>query len=412
MKEFMPKKNQNKKSVENILVISSLAKKAKEKDASVINATAGSYYDESGNLKVFDCVKRVFDNPNYNTILSYSNSKGTLGFMNGVEKWILGEDYKEEYSNYYFKTIATPGGTGALSLSLGTYLESGEGVMLPDIMWLTYLQIANNLGINAHTYKLFDENNHLNLESIYSEGLNLQEKYGKVCLLINDPCHNPTGYSMSENDYLGLIEVLNKLSLNSKVILILDIAYLDYSNNQGKKTREHFRLLKKLSSNVMVLFAFSASKTFGIYGLRLGALMQMTKDEKESQLFENASAYFARSTWSNTSHLGMEIVESTLNNASLKEKFVVELKKTCEDLEKRAYLLIDELKKYNVPFAPYHNGFFVLLLVNNPAFEKELEEAGVYGCHFGNGYRIAVASISQEEAVRLGEIVGKIYQNY
>ena len=159
----------------------------------------------------------------------------------------------------------------------------------------------------------------------------------------------------------------------------------------------------------MILFAFSASKTFGIYGLRVGALLQMTKSEKEQQLFVDASSYFARSTWSNTTHFGMNIVENTLSNCCKKNSFVEELAEASENLASRAEVFVKELEKYDVPFAPYKSGFFVLILIDNKEFEEEIEKHCAYGCHFVNGYLIALSSINKEEAKRLGTIIGESY---
>ncbi len=409
MKDFMPKKNQEKKMLENVLAVSAKARAEKELNKFVINATSGSYYDEEGNIKVFDCVKDTFEKPRFNSHLSYANVRGSQQFQEVVTKWVLGDSYKKDYDGYQFSVIATPGGTGAISLTVGTYLETGEGLMLPSIMWPAYLQIAKNQGINTHTYELYDEFENLNTDSILKVGRELQEKYGKVAIIINDPCHNPTGFMMDKNDYLKLIETLNILSKDSKVVLLMDIAYLDYGKDTGNVTREYFKLLKGLTDNVMILFAFSASKTFGLYGLRLGALLQLTKLTEEHQLFIDATSYFARSTWSNSSHLGMDIVEYTLSNKDKKEDFINELAKASNNLAKRAEIFVNELSKYDVPFAPYKNGFFILLLVDNKEFEAEIEASGAYGVHFANGYRLALSSINLDEASRLATIIGKAY---
>lgn len=410
MKEFMPKKNQQKKMLENVLAVSAKARKEKELNNEVINATSGSYYDETGNIKVFDCVKETFEKPKFNSHLSYANVRGTKAFQEVVTKWVFGDNYQNDYPNYLFNTIATPGGTGALSLAIGTYLEEKEGIMLPSIMWPAYLQIAKNQGINTFTYELYDENENLNINSILEVGEQLQEKFDKVAIIINDPCHNPTGFMMSKNDYQNLVQALNKLALKTKVILIMDIAYLDYGKNTGNDTRNNFKILQQLSENVMILFAFSASKTFGLYGLRLGALIQLTKSIYEQQLFIDATSYFARSTWSNCSHLAMDIVENTLSNEQKKQDFICEIAKASNNLAKRAKIFVDELTKYQVPFAPYKNGFFILILINNLEFEKEVEKLGAYGVHFASGYRIALSSINEKEAKRLATIVGTAYQ--
>ena len=411
MKDFMPKKNQQKKLIENVLALSAKARKEKEMNPSIINATVGSYYDESGQIKVFRCVKEAFEKPDYNNYLSYSSVKGSNEFIEAIKDSVLCSDYQDKYTNYYLNAIATCGGTGAIALAFATYLEKNEGVMLPNIMWPAYLQIATNLEINHHVYNLYNENGRLDLANIKEVANKLQVKYDKLFLVINDPCHNPTGFVMNDEDYLGLIALCNALSQKTKIILLLDIAYLDYGNDIGAKTRENFQLLKKLSSNVMVLFAFSASKTFGIYGLRLGALIQMTTIEKEVSLFNEATSYFARSIWSNTSHLGMEIVTKTLSDKKQRLVFEEEIRATSQNLEQRSKRFIEELEKYTVPFAPYQNGFFVLILVDNPIFEQKIESQGAYGCHFGNGYRIALSSISLEEAPRLGRIIGQAYQS-
>lgn len=410
MKEFMPQENQNKKAQENVLAISAKAREEKAHNPAIINATSGTYYDEDGNIKVFECVKDIFNHPNYNNILTYSSVTGSKSFLDAVKKWIFGDDYEQAYPNYYFNAIATPGGTGALTMSLATYLTPSEGIMLPNIMWPVYTQMATNLNIKPHLYELFDEQNKLNLASIKKVAQELQTKYQKVALIINDPCHNPTGYSMTKDDYVGLIDLLNELATKTKVILILDIAYLDYGHSSGQITRKHFKLLTKLSSNVMTLFTFSASKTFGLYGLRLGALIQMTTLLKEADLFVSATSYFARATWSNVSHLGMEIIEKTLTDEKKKQAFTKEILIASNNLAKRAELFIASLQKYQVPFAPYVNGFFVLILVDNESFENEIAKKGAYGCHFGKGYRVALSSINLDEAPKLGDIIGQAYQ--
>lgn len=411
MKDFIPNINKQKKLIENVLGVSAKAREEKAKNPDIINATVGSYYDEDGKIKVFDCVKDAFTHPDYDNYLSYSSVKGSNAYIEAVQTWVLGENYKKIYDTYLFNTIATCGGTGAIALAFATYLEKGEGLLLPHILWPSYIQIANNLGIQADFYQLYDEKGNLDLRSIEQNAILMQEKYDKVFLVINDPCHNPTGLVMSDKDYKGLVQVLNRLAKKTKVVLLLDIAYLDYGSDNGKKTRENFTLLKELSTNVMVLFSFSASKTFGIYGLRLGALIQMTKLVAEAKLFSDATSYFARSTWSNTTHLGIEIVSNTLNNPDKKEAFIQEINATSDNLAKRSQKFIQELKQYEVPFAPYQNGFFVLILVDNKNFEQEIEAQGAYGCHFGKGYRIALSSVNLEEASKLGCIIGKAYQN-
>lgn len=411
MKDFMPEKNQIKKLTENVLAVSSKARNAKEKNSNIINATAGSYYDESGKIKVFKCIDDAFKNPNYNKYLSYASIQGSDDFFESVKSWVLGDNYKDIYNDYNINVIATPGGTGAISLSVGTYLEEGDTVLLPNVMWPAYTQIITNQMVSYIEYDLYDELGNFNLASLEEKAVNVLKNNEKVFIVVNDPCHNPTGFVMSHEEYINLTKLLNKISIYGKIVLLMDIAYLDYATQKGNLTRNYFEEFKNLNDKVMVLYAFSASKTFGIYGLRLGALIQLTRSHKESELFKNASSYFARSTWSNSTHLGISILTNTLCNKENKEYFIKELSIASDDLEVRSTTFIDEIKKYNVPFAPYKNGFFVLLLIDDIKFDILLEERGAYGCRFKSGYRISLASINKEESLRLATMIGEIYKN-
>lgn len=409
MKDFMPQHQQSKKLVENVLQVSAAAREAKKNNKDVINATAGSYYTEDGNIKVFEPVKNHFENPNYNQHLSYASVGCSANLKKAIFEWVLGENNLETYKDYYQDATPTPGGTGAISMALATYLEEGEGILLPNLMWPAYVQIANNIKVEANYYNLYNEKREFDLNSLEEQIIKSQEKYGKVFIVVNDPCHNPTGFVMSNDEYKGLVALLNKHSVNSKIILLMDIAYLDYGKETGDFTRSNFKELSALNDNVKVLFAFSASKTFGIYGLRLGALLHITKNEEEAIKFTHATHYHARSTWSNSSHLAMNIIEDTFTNIDKKNAFKVELALTSKNLSERANKFTPHLDKYNVPYAPYQSGFFILLLIDNPYFDRLLEEQNIYGVRFGKNYRIALSSINLDEAGRLGEIVGKTY---
>ena len=89
MKDFMPIKNQKKILSENVLAVSAKARKAKEQDNNIINATAGTYYDNAGHIKVFKCIEEAFNHPTYNNYLSYASIQGSSEFMDCVKSWIL-----------------------------------------------------------------------------------------------------------------------------------------------------------------------------------------------------------------------------------------------------------------------------------------------------------------------------------
>lgn len=65
------------------------------------------------------------------------------------------------------------------------------------------------------------------------------EKQNRLVIVINDPCHNPTGYSLSKDEWKEVISFLNECSKTHAVVLLNDIAYIDFSSRQ-EMAKEYF----------------------------------------------------------------------------------------------------------------------------------------------------------------------------
>lgn len=107
------------------------------------------------------------------------------------------------------------------------------------------------------------------------------KKQDRLVIIINDPCHNPTGYSLSRKEWSDVIEFLNVCSQTHSVVLLNDIAYIDYSYRQ-EKAKEYFEVFDQISDNIVVVIAFSLSKSMTSYGLRCGAALLLAKKKKRS----------------------------------------------------------------------------------------------------------------------------------
>ena len=66
------------------------------------------------------------------------------------------------------------------------------------------------------------------------------EVQDKLVMIINDPCHNPTGYSLTKEEWKEVVDFLNECSKTHKVVLLNDIAYIDFAYGQGKGERVLF----------------------------------------------------------------------------------------------------------------------------------------------------------------------------
>ena len=404
---FINKNAENKKLKNNILALASEATKAKKLDNSVINATSGMLKNESGVLYEFNCVSKALKELNVSEKFAYSNSEGTPNFSKAVLFSIFGKYLEDIKKDCFVDTIPTPGGSGAIHLAFTNYLNPGETVLLPNHMWENYLNFASDLGINTDTYRLFNDKDLFDIDSINSKVDELKKSQKRIMILINDPCENPTGFCMKEKDYDDLLDIA-KTNPNNDFVYLIDVAYFDFYNVNPDIIRGRFAKLRNLPSNALALFVYSGSKSFGLYGLRIGALVGLTKDENEIVSFKNAGAFSSRAKWSCASTLGISLIEKLVLHDDYRYDYEEEVKSVCSMLEKRSDAFLESAKKVGLKTLPYEKGFFICVPCKDPEkMMNALHEDKVHLVCTHSCLRIALCAINKDEASRLPAIIKK-----
>ncbi|HAM29852.1 MAG TPA: aspartate/aromatic aminotransferase, partial [Erysipelotrichaceae bacterium] len=126
--------------VDTVFAIVDRAKKAKEQfgDEAVVDATIGSLYDESGSLVALDTVFSSLKSLDNGVLAKYAASfTGNPDFKKKVEEWVLDGNCSLEK-----EIIATPGGTGAVGMTVSECLEQGQTLIVPEIAWGSYNLMA------------------------------------------------------------------------------------------------------------------------------------------------------------------------------------------------------------------------------------------------------------------------------
>ena len=393
-----------KKLSNNILSLSQIAAEAKRNNPTVINATIGMLNDSNDDFYMFKAVENVIKTISSYEAFSYADTDGGDNFRDAVLKWMFGEYLSLFLQEHHVGVIATPGGSGAIATTFQNYMNPSDKVLVPDVMWETYITLAKERECDVLKYKLYDEDGRFNLSSIKECILELMPKQESIILVINDPCHNPTGFCMSDTDYDQLIDLLN--SYDYPFVLLMDVAYFDFYDTNRNIIRERFAKLSKLNGNVLINFAFSGSKSFGLYGLRIGANILFSKNQEEVCNFSNAITYTARSNWGSSSRLGISIVEKLVLNDEYYELFKDEVKEVALMLQERSFAFIEEAKKVGLEVLPYERGFFVCVPFNDPVLlMNKLHEYDVYVVVTKTCIRVALCAISSEEARKLPQII-------
>ena len=373
--------------------ISTEAKLAKKSDPNVIDCTLGTFYDENFNFRSFPTIEKILNELPDDKFYDYAPTDGGSEFQQAVLNWVFENErtYIEEKMSVI--VLPSPGGTGALSCSVFNSLDIGQTLLFPNLSWGPYLGIASNYGLKAEKFFLF-ANDSFNLTEFKEKADKIISEQGKLVVIINDPCNNPTGYTMTEDELQSLITYMNDQE-NIPCVLIYDTAYLDFAYEGRQKTREKFRSFTKANSNVLILVAFSASKTFSVYGQRLGALIILGKDLENVNEFYNASNYTARNSWSNCNKGLINMMITLDKDQNLKSEFLNELNEVVATIKIRSEIFLAEAKAVNLETYPYKSGFFVTMPVQNRDLALQLlkEKAKLYLLPFDGSVRIAICSI-------------------
>ncbi len=368
-------------------------------DPSTINATAGSLYDEDGEIIALKSFYEAFDNISDQDKARYAESyAGSEAYSDAIYRHVLWGKV-----NLPTKVIATAGGTGAVTLIFKDILKEGEHIIIPKVAWVSYKTIADEYGLVPTTY------DHDDLDSLLTKIDETANRQDKIVLVVNSPSHNPTGQSLSLKDWKRVLNHLN--ALNKPAVLLNDIAYIDYCKDPIKE-REYFSLFNDVSDNVLVTIAFSISKTMTAYGMRLGALLIIHRDKKTLEECYSALARSCRNLWSNPNTGAMAAFVKVINEGY--EDFLKEKKRYIDLLIERSNIFIDEARQVSLPLYDYSDGFFVTIAIKGEkldALYDAMIKNHIYAVKVNDGIRIAICSVPKTKLYGLAKRIKDLSEN-
>lgn len=408
MSEYiLAKKNGRKIPKEDkIFGISKRAKEMIEKKGAetVVNGTIGSLLDDNGNLVILSSVADVMKTLEANDYADYAPIGGVPQFREAIKKAAFGS-YKP---NGFIEAVATPGGTGAIRNTISNYSQPGDCILTSDWHWAPYNTIAGEMGRSVATYTLFNEDGVFNASSFQSQVNHYVKQQGSLVIIINTPAHNPTGYSLTLNDWEKVLHGLTEASQMGNIILLVDVAYIDFAGDE-EAYRRFIPKLEELPENVLPVFAYSLSKTYTLYGTRCGAMICMAKTKEIAEEFKRVCEFSSRGSWSNSAKLAQVVLAKIYEEPALLEKINRERAKYRDMLIKRGQAFEEEANRVELKIVPFDAGFFVSIPCDNPEeVSKKLEAEGVFIVPLAKGLRVSVASISEAKCRVLPEKIKRV----
>ncbi|XMB71569.1 aminotransferase class I/II-fold pyridoxal phosphate-dependent enzyme [Mycoplasmatota bacterium WC30] len=393
---------QHKKLESNILQISQEAKAMKKIHNDVIDATIGMLNREEGNVFKYQVVEDLLHHLSDAETYHYASVRGTKKFREGVFNWVFGKHADTLRKHFKVSIIPTTGGSGAISNTFYNFNDFNQKVLLPNYHWSPYKNFALEANIDLKTYLMYDENLKFNLKEFEKGAKALAAEQGRLCLLLNDPCNNPTGLCMSVEDWKEVIKILNTVKKTGvPVILIHDIAYIDYQMIPTDQSRDIFSTYVELDPEILVVVVFSGSKTFSMYGFRVGAQIGLSKSQEAIDNFTRVGDYSVRGRFSSVSQSGMSVIEKVFTDPENKQRFEEELNDGRKLLKDRAILFLKEAEKQNLDILPYCGGFFISILTKNKNIFKDLVEDHVFIIPMQGLIRVAISSLNLNDVPEL-----------
>jgi aspartate/tyrosine/aromatic aminotransferase len=297
---------------------------------------------------------------------------------------------------------STPGGSGALAVSLRNFLEPGQAVLTTAPFWGPYATLAAENGMTLTTAPWPGVGEALDAGAWRMALRTLMQVQGRVLLWLNDPCHNPTGRSLSPADRGALLQVLREAGDLGPLTLLLDFAYLDY-------TREPAAVAAALADyaalgaegRVLVGASMSLSKSMTLYGARCGALVFPWCADPALQA---ALTQSCRGTWSNCAKAPQALLLRLMQDGKAQARLAAEHRHWSEVLAARAAALDAALLAEHMPPVHWTGGFFVCVPVAGPeAVCVRLKAEGVFTVPLPEGLRIGLCGMRAAEAPRLAE---------
>ena len=377
-------------------VVGKVREAKKQGVENIIDASIGAMRDENGDLGILPVVDEEYRKLPAELLMDYASIAGSPEFLQAAIGYTF-QGFQPEGT--IAAAVATPGGTGAVRLMVDNYLDEGETVLIPDWFWGPYKTIAQECSRKSAVYRMFDEALNFSTKNIREKAQEILAQQERLLILFNTPGHNPTGYSMSDADWAELIPFYKKLATDTgkKVILGLDIAYIDYCGDP-KESRRFLGMFTDLPENMQVLLAFSMSKSFFVYGMRSGAIISFHQSADVMRDFSNIHSFSARGAWSNGNHGAQELLVHICGDPALEARADAERAALADMLRQRADIFTKEANEIGLKMLPYFGGFFIALPHDNPkAVCAKLMEKHIYLVAMANGVRIAVCAIPMHQ---------------
>ncbi|PAA17857.1 amino acid aminotransferase [Pseudomonas fragi] len=356
---------------------------------SKVNLGVGVYCNEEGRIPLLRAVVeaetiRVAQHASR----GYLPIDGIAAYDQAVQKLLFGAESPLLAAGRVITTQAV-GGTGALKIGADflKQLQPGAVVAISDPSWENHRALFETAGFPVQNYRYYDAASHDVNRSGMLEDLNALPA-GSIVVL-HACCHNPTGVDLTPADWQNVLDVVKAKGL----IPFLDMAYQGF----GDGIDEDAAAVRLFAGSGLSFFVSSSfSKSFSLYGERVGALSIITESKEESARVLSQVKRVIRTNYSNPPTHGATIAAAVLNSPELRAMWEDELAEMRLRIRGMRLQMVELLSKkapgHDFSFVARQRGMFSYSGLTVEQVTRLRTEFGIYALDTG---RICVASLNQ-----------------
>jgi aromatic-amino-acid transaminase len=353
-----------------------------------VNLGVGVYFDDQGKLPVLRCVaaaeKQLLESPKAK---GYLPIDGIAAYDKAVQGLVFGAD-DPAVTGGRIATVQALGGTGGLKVGADFLkkLQPGAKVLISDPSWENHRALFTNAGFTVEAYPYYDA---ATRGIRFSELLaTLQAAAAGTVVVLHACCHNPTGCDLSPAQW----EQMAAACLARGLVPFLDMAYQGF----GKGIAEDGAAVRLFMATGMSFFvSTSFSKSFSLYGERVGALSVVCSSAEECTRVLSQLKIVIRTNYSNPPTFGAQVVATVLTTPALRAMWEEELAGMRERIKATREQLVTQLQAAGVQgdlsYITQQMGMFSYSGLSVAQMQRLRSEFGVYGVDSG---RICVAAIN------------------
>ena len=366
------------------------------------NLGVGVYYDDNGKVPLLGCVQKA------ESLLmeklaprTYLPIEGLAAYDKAVQELVFGAN-SEVVTSKRAITAQAIGGTGALKLGadfLKRFSPNAQ-VYISDPSWENHRALFESAGFVVNNYPYYDTTT----KGVNFDGMlaSLQSMPAGSIVLLHACCHNPTGADLTDQQWTQVIQVASERGL----VPFLDMAYQGF----GDGINEDGKVVGMFAAAGGPLFVSNSfSKSFSLYGERVGALSIVAANSEEAARLMSQLKRVIRTNYSNPPMHGGQVVAMALATPELRKLWEEELAGMRVRIKAMRQALVDKLKakapQHNFDFVIQQRGMFSYSGLTKAQVERLKTEFSIYAVDTG---RICVAALNSRNIDRVVDAIAKV----